>query len=824
MRFPAIDIFRLRERGFLASHALLAHLAASAILVTGICHMWEGRGLALAEATGGMRNLGHSLAQHATRSIEAVDLALREVVDAVESGALGEPEALQRSLERSGTGLAQIRSLVVTDHDGTWIAASPRSALGWSGSADRRYLLRHREEPDREIHLDPPLRSRVSRKLLIPVTRSWRRPDGGFGGVVLASLAPEHFERFYGGLALGEGGSVALLDPEGRPLVGAPPWAGSVGDAPTQEDLLRTHLPRAASGVVRSRAARDGTELLVAYERLDGQPVVVAVTRSLPEILAGWRRAVITEAAAIALAVVLLGTLGIALDRHHRRAAEAERAVRTSEARYRLLSENGSDMIVQADLDTTRRYVSPACRELLGYEPEELVGTKPLADIHPDDRAAGAEILARLAAGEVETATSCQRYRRRDGSHVWVDARLRLLRDAGGAPCGYVAALRDVSERQHQAAALEQARDAAERASRAKTDFLATMSHEIFTPLTSILGYTDLLLEDPTLGERHRRQGERIRAAGTALLTIASDLLDLSTIEAGELTLDPQPFRLAGLVETAVAIVDASAQAKGIALHARVAPSLAAVTVVGDEDRLRQVLLNLLGNAVKFTNAGSVTLTLSEGPVREKRRALHVAVTDTGIGIPAEQHGRLFQRFSQADGSIRRTFGGSGLGLAIAGNLVERMGGRIGVESRPGLGSTFWFSVTLAEAEPDPRSPEPPPHDPDAFASMVGLLGRDRVDGLLDLLAAELRRGFQAPAADRDRLRRNARAVVSTASLLGFAALAALCREIEEAGRAGAVPEELRDRIAPIRQAALADLLRLRGARHAHALETAVDA
>ncbi|MFE1598434.1 PAS domain-containing hybrid sensor histidine kinase/response regulator [Methylobacterium sp. ID0610] len=389
-----------------------------------------------------------------------------------------------------------------------------------------------------------------------------------------------------------------------------------------------------------------------------------------------------------------------------RKAAEA--ALEASEARYRLLSENGSDMIVQADLDTTRRYVSPACRELLGYEPEELVGTKPLADIHPDDRAAYAEGLSRLAAGLADRATYSCRYRRRDGSHVWVEAKLRLLRDAGGAPRGYVAVLRDVSERQHQAAALEQARDAAERANRAKTDFLATMSHEIRTPLNGILGYTDLLLEDPALGERHRRQGERIQSAGAALLTILNDILDFSKIEAGQVELDSQPFLLESLVDNTISVVRGFARKKSIAVRMQVDPAVPR-TLVGDQDRLRQILLNLLNNAVKFTHAGSVTLSVACTDVTGPDATLRFSVTDTGIGIPEDKRGRLFQRFSQLDGSIRRDYGGTGLGLAISKNLVELMGGAIGVESVVSEGTTFWFTVTLPvgaipaiPAAPDP--------------------------------------------------------------------------------------------------------------------------
>ncbi|MFH6785237.1 PAS-domain containing protein [Methylobacterium sp. MA0201] len=243
----------------------------------------------------------------------------------------------------------------------------------------------------------------------------------------------------------------------------------------------------------------------------------------------------------------------------------------------------------------------------------------------------------------------------------------------------------------------EAAQAQAEAASAAKTDFLATMSHEIRTPLNGVIGYADLLVREGDLPPAQRRSAERIQEAGQALLTVVNDILDFSKIEAGQIDLDPRPFAPAVLADNAVAIVRTAADAKGLALAVRMEDGLAP-RLVGDLDRLRQVLLNLLVNAIKFTPAGGVTVSLASAPLGAGRHALRVAVGDTGIGIPADRLGRLFQRFSQVDGSIQRRFGGTGLGLAISRRLVETMGGEIGVESRPGEGSTFWFAVPLAEA------------------------------------------------------------------------------------------------------------------------------
>ncbi|NVN86939.1 MAG: response regulator [Rhodopseudomonas sp.] len=256
--------------------------------------------------------------------------------------------------------------------------------------------------------------------------------------------------------------------------------------------------------------------------------------------------------------------------------------------------------------------------------------------------------------------------------------------------------MRDVTERQNRAAELLSAKVAAEAATVAKSEFLASMSHEVRTPLNGILGYTDLLLCDESLESRHRQRVGKIRSAGNALLSVVNDILDFSEIESGGVVIDNGEFSVTSLIGSALEIVEPLILAKGLRLVTSIDPRIAPL-VWGDEARLRQILLNLLNNAVKFTAAGSVGISVTLSAAGGGQ-LLRFDVSDTGIGIPEAQRGKLFQRFSQIDTSVRRKFGGAGLGLAISKQLVERMGGTISFESAEGKGSTFSIVLELPTA------------------------------------------------------------------------------------------------------------------------------
>lgn len=393
----------------------------------------------------------------------------------------------------------------------------------------------------------------------------------------------------------------------------------------------------------------------------------------------------------------VIGFQDVVRDVSKQKALEA--ALAASEARFRRLAMNAPDMIAESQLDGTMVYVSPASLSITGYLPEELVGRSFASLMHPEDAPKVEAMCSAVFLSKGTLAPWPVEFRalRKDGREIWLECKPTLARDsASGRFVGLTDVIRDITARKSLESDLRLARADAESSSAVKTDFLANMSHELRTPLTSIVGFTNLAVEQPELSDLTRTYVDRVRDASRALLCTVNDILDFSKLEAGQISFQPEPTDLKALLTSTLDLFAPQAGAKDLRLELDVGREVSGLVLRIDPDRIRQLLLNLIGNAVKFTDAGSVTLRANYAGT-----TLKVEIVDTGGGISKANQAKLFKRFSQVDGSLSRA-GGTGLGLAICKGLVEAMGGRIGVESRTGAGSRFWFSIPAQPAILEP--------------------------------------------------------------------------------------------------------------------------
>ncbi|WP_238190117.1 PAS domain-containing hybrid sensor histidine kinase/response regulator [Methylobacterium frigidaeris] len=499
------------------------------------------------------------------------------------------------------------------------------------------------------------------------------------GDTVYANPA---FERYFGAIGPGRAARQDRYHPDDRPRIDAALAQGALAEGGSGE----------AQGRLRDR---DGA---YRWHQLSFQPL------RKDDALLGW--------------------LGSALDIDEILAAR--KALEETGDLLRLAQDAAGAGLFDLDLVTREVTLAPESARLHGFPGDRLavIGLGAwLRRLVPQDRKPALAALrgAIAGGGTFDAAFRVQQ----PGGQRWIQAIGRLCRDRDGRALRVTGLNLDISARKDAEAGLvaakaaaeaakaaaeaakaaaEAAKAAAERANAAKTDFLSAMSHEIRTPLNAVIGFTGLLAQADGLEPELRRYAGLARTSAGGLLTLVNDILDFSSVEAGAVSLRREPFAIEALAESCLGVVGAAAAEKTLAVTSAIDASLPR-HLVGDEARLRQILLNLLNNAVKFTPRGTVALSLrheGSGPAGERIR---LSVVDTGIGIAPDKQDRLFERFLQVDSSIRRDYGGTGLGLAISRRLVEAMGGEIGVISQAGRGATFWFTLTLPRAE-DQALPE----------------------------------------------------------------------------------------------------------------------
>jgi PAS domain S-box-containing protein len=449
-----------------------------------------------------------------------------------------------------------------------------------------------------------------------------------------------------------------------------------------------------------------------------GQPFQLGWQRG-PKFPVAGRSPAVWAAGSLAFATLLLAGLVTSLQSVRWR-AEAIAAKRTvelvaSEERFRHAFEFAGIGMALVGLDGRWVRVNKSLCEIVGYTEAELL-QKTFQDItHPEDLEADLALARELSAGRRRFYQLEKRYLHRAGHSVWIRLTGSLVRDAAGTPLHFVAQIEDITERKQLEEKLAGARDQAVEASRLKSEFLATMSHEIRTPMNGVIGMTALLRDTP-LTFTQADYVRTIESSGESLLAIINDILDYSKIEAGRIELEIAPFDLRECVADTLELFAGRAREKNLKLEAVIGDEVPP-QVAGDAARLRQILVNLIGNAIKFTDAGGVSVSLKAEPrdALTSRQRLVFAVRDTGIGIPADGMKRLFKSFSQVDASVNRRFGGTGLGLAISKRLAGLMGGEMWAESEPDRGSTFQFTVRVEPcAAPANAAPPTAVDAPDA--------------------------------------------------------------------------------------------------------------
>ncbi len=660
-----------------------------------------------------VENLSLVLERDVAASIEKIDLVLQSAIDAYEqarqSGMLNR-ETLDPLLAALRDRQPRITIMHITDVTGRRFMFGSDDAS--SNVEDRAYFKQLRDHASLGLLISEPLQGRISGKWTIILARRLPDEGGKFSGIVFASVPLESFEKEFDALQLGVDGEIAWLDQGGRVIVRRPSKGGvSQYGANVLSPEFQAALDKNGyyGDYASGKSSIDGIQRMHAYRLNPKYRFFINVGVAKDTYIGAWWRQV---EGTVALLLVFLGLSAWALRKFYRDAS----SLSERERMLRIIFDTSDGAIFL--VDTTGRITAANERmsAMWGIPRRELIGAEYVALIHPDQREVGRQKMLQLMESEIPYVRLEREYVRRDGTPFWGFLCGRQLRDANGYLQGLVGLITDVDEKKRNAEELEkyrlhleelvrerteqaeQAKITAEQANLAKSSFLANMSHEIRTPMNAIVGLTHLLKRESLTRQQHDRLS-KVAASADHLLAVINDVLDISKIESGKLVLEAKPLRIAELQAKVIALCAERAQAKGLP----VTVSLEALPdwVVGDPTRLSQALLNYLNNAIKFTEAGEISLRASLVEESETTVLVRFEVEDTGIGIPSEVLPRLFHSFEQADNSTTRKYGGTGLGLAITLRLAQLMGGSAGVQSTVGQGSVFWLTARLGKCSPE---------------------------------------------------------------------------------------------------------------------------
>jgi signal transduction histidine kinase/AmiR/NasT family two-component response regulator len=725
----------------------------------------EQRAQVYADGERDTTNLTSSLLRHAELTFRTADAILIAAVHDLEGGAFeaGRQGALKAMLVEEVKRTSLFVSFAVIDRNGVMPINTDRDDVP-DNFSDREYFTHHQVHDDRELHIGLPVRARTSNRWLIPVTRRFNQADGSFGGVVIAAVDPQYFQDFYGRLHVGKNGAILLASLNARLLVRRPFADANVGRDMSQSGIFQ-QLKQSPIGTVEITSSTDGVRRINSYEQGSNYPLVIAVAQDVDELLAPWRQATLHRLAEAGAIIAVMMLLGAVIWRTTRRLAVEASKLQEANSRFDVAITTMPHGLCLFDANKSLVISNPIFREVYGYSEDQCRPGVPFSELLRLFVANGGRLDN--DSGEIEADVARERQ-----TILFQDGRKILVRRAPTPDGGWVSTHEDVTERERAAAILDErladlvqaqdrlerqkdelikttealsaAKNAAEAATRAKSDFLAVMSHEMRTPMAGMMGMIDLL-SDTALDQEQREFANVAQASAHNLLTVLNDILDFSKLEAGQVTPEAIDFNVARSIDSVIALLGPKARGRGLTLSASFAEDLPR-DLKGDPSRLAQILLNLVGNAIKFTEAGSVTITASHRALQADAIELRIEVSDTGVGVAPEARTSLFQPFTQADTSVSRKYGGTGLGLAICKQLCETMGGAIGVDSEPGHGSTFWFTVQCRVSAPAVVAASPPTVPAIQLdAADLDILVADDNDIIRNLIAKLLlRRGYQA--------------------------------------------------------------------------------
>ncbi|MDD5248362.1 MAG: response regulator [Rhodocyclaceae bacterium] len=623
--------------------------------------------------------------------LRSIDLMLANIAeDWVENPAM-KTTAMNALLTERTRQLPETRNLLITDARGKVFASTNETVVGFDASR-REYFASHRDAPqDVRLHVSRPF-STITGVYAITISRTVSDASGRFLGVVVATLDPKLFKSILQFLTPTPDGQALLINTQGDIIYGVTDPALWIGKNLVGGIAYSEHMA-AAQATTRhlNRPKLTAAVRLAVLHNVPDTPLIVLVAREQDIVMADWRQSLHAKAAGfavVAATMVLLGWLAV----------RRQRSIEHAHAFARDLIANANVMVVGLDAAGRVAIFNSAAERISGYPQEQILGRDWFdAALPPDRRAQVREEFQRLIATREASARYENAILTKHGELRTVAWQNSVLADENTG-VATVSFGMDITDRKITEEALREATRLAEQANHAKSEFLANMSHEIRTPMNAVIGLSQLALADAQ-EPRLRDYLQKIFASSTALLGILNDILDYSRIEAGRLRIEETDFAPAALLGDTLDLVRTAAAAKGIELAGEIAADVPA-QVRGDPLRLGQVLTNLAGNAVKFTERGSVRIAVRriESDAGTVRLAFDVA--DTGIGMTPEQQRDIFEPFVQADSSITRRFGGSGLGLTISRRLLQLMGSDVAVDSAPGVGSRFSFVIALKPATP----------------------------------------------------------------------------------------------------------------------------